>query len=77
MRIAIGSDHRGYAVKTKVIELLNRLNQEVIDAGPHSNESVDYPDIASIVARQVSQRCIVALRAGADFTCQHGGLLCC
>ena len=46
MRIAIGSDHRGFAVKTKVIELLKRLSQEVIDAGPHSNESVDYPDIA-------------------------------
>ncbi len=54
MRIAIGSDHRGFAVKSKVIELLHRLNQEVLDAGPHSNESVDYPDIASIVAGQVS-----------------------
>jgi ribose 5-phosphate isomerase B len=54
MRIAIGSDHRGFAVKSKVIELLNRLNQEVIDAGPHSNESVDYPDIAAIVGGQVS-----------------------
>ncbi len=54
MRIAIGSDHRGFAVKSKVIELLNRLNQEVIDAGPHSNESVDYPDIAAIVGSQVS-----------------------
>jgi ribose 5-phosphate isomerase B len=58
MRIAIGSDHRGFAVKTKVIELLHRLSQEVIDAGPHSNESVDYPDIASIVAKQVSQRTV-------------------
>ena len=58
MRIAIGSDHRGFAVKTKVIELLHRLNQEVVDAGPHSNESVDYPDISSIVARQVSQRTV-------------------
>ena len=58
MRIAIGSDHRGFAVKIKVIELLNRLHQEVVDAGPHSNESVDYPDIASIVAKQVSERTV-------------------
>jgi len=54
MRIAIGSDHRGFAVKSKVIELLKRLNQEVVDAGPHSSEIVDYPDIASVVAGQVS-----------------------
>ena len=54
MRIAIGSDHRGFVVKTQVIELLKRLGQEVIDAGPHSNESVDYPDIASIVGSQIS-----------------------
>lgn len=54
MRIAIGSDHRGYAVKCKLIELLNRLGQEVIDAGPASNESVDYPDIAAVVGSQVS-----------------------
>jgi ribose 5-phosphate isomerase B len=55
MRIAIGSDHRGFAVKSKLIELLKRLGQEVVDAGPQTVESVDYPDIASIVAGQVSQ----------------------
>src|SRR3990172_745069 len=54
MRIAIGSDHRGFAAKCKLVEVLNRLRQEVIDAGPHTNESVDYPEIASIVAGQVS-----------------------
>ena len=54
MRIAIGSDHRGFSVKNKVIELLNRLGHEVCDAGPLSPESVDYPDIASQVASQVS-----------------------
>ncbi len=54
MRIAIGSDHRGFSVKSKLVELLHRLNQEVVDAGPHSNESVDYPDIATLVASQVS-----------------------
>jgi len=54
MRIAVGSDHRGFAIKSKIIELLKRLDQEVIDAGPSTNESVDYPDIASVVAGQVS-----------------------
>ncbi len=54
MRIAIGSDHRGFVIKHKVVESLNRLKQEVIDVGPHTAESVDYPDIAQIVAIQVS-----------------------
>ena len=54
MRIAVGSDHRGFAVKSKLIDLLKRLNHEVVDAGPGSSESVDYPDIASLVASQVS-----------------------
>jgi ribose 5-phosphate isomerase B len=54
MRIAIGSDHRGFIVKGKVIELLKRLQQEVVDAGSFNGESVDYPDIAAAVARQVS-----------------------
>ena len=51
MRIAIGSDHRGFTIKNKVVELLKRLNQEVVDAGPNTTESVDYPDIAAEVAR--------------------------
>lgn len=55
MRIAIGSDHRGYAIKQKVIELLKRLEHDVIDVGTGSTESVDYPDVASIVAGQVSR----------------------
>ena len=55
MRIAIGSDHRGFGVKQKVIELLKRLSQEVVDAGTHGAESVDYPDVASVVAGQVSR----------------------
>ncbi len=55
MRIAIGSDHRGFGVKQKVIELLKRLSQDVVDAGTHGAESVDYPDVASIVAGQVSR----------------------
>ncbi|HEX7448961.1 MAG TPA: ribose 5-phosphate isomerase B [Pirellulales bacterium] len=55
MRIAIGSDHRGYAIKQKVIELLKRLGHDVVDVGTGSTESVDYPDVASIVAGQVSR----------------------
>jgi ribose 5-phosphate isomerase B len=54
MRIAIGSDHRGYQVKSKIIELVKRLNHEVIDMGADSLESSDYPDYAAMVGRKVA-----------------------
>ncbi|HWB00022.1 MAG TPA: ribose 5-phosphate isomerase B [Pirellulales bacterium] len=55
MRIAVGSDHRGYSVKERVLELLRRLEQEAIDVGPNDCESVDYPDIAAVVGQMVSR----------------------
>jgi ribose 5-phosphate isomerase B len=55
MRIAIGSDHRGYDVKRRVHSLLERLNHEVVDMGTQGSESVDYPDYAFRVAQAVSQ----------------------
>ncbi len=56
MRIAIGSDHRGFDVKQKLIELLKQLGQEVVDVGASGPESCDYPDIAAVVGQQVSHR---------------------
>ena len=56
MRIAIGSDHRGVDMRVKLVELLGKLGQEVIDVGSHSHEDVDYPDVAQVVARKVSSR---------------------
>ncbi len=53
MRIAVGSDHRGFHVKENVVQLLNRLGHEVVDCGTHDCNSVDYPDVAAIVAHQV------------------------
>ena len=54
MRIAIGSDHRGFTVKARIIQLMQCLEHEVFDAGPQNPASVDYPDIAAIVARRVA-----------------------
>ncbi len=54
MRIAIASDHRGVDLKQKVIHKLESLGHEVSDEGTCSNESVDYPDFASLVAKKVS-----------------------
>jgi ribose 5-phosphate isomerase B len=55
MRIAIGSDHRGFDVKRRIRSLLERMGHEVSDLGPDSSESVDYPDFAFQVARAVAE----------------------
>ncbi len=55
MRIALGSDHRGFAVKQKIADLLRRFQHEVIDVGAFGQESVDYPDVAAVVGAKVSQ----------------------
>lgn len=54
MRIAIGSDHRGYGMKLKLVDVLAQLGHTVSDEGTHGTESCDYPDISSVVARKVS-----------------------
>lgn len=43
MKIAVASDHRGYKLKQKLIEYL-KTNNEVLDLGTHSEESVDFPE---------------------------------
>jgi ribose 5-phosphate isomerase B len=55
MRIAIGSDHRGYDAKRRLLSLLQQLGHEVLDLGPEGSESVDYPDFAFQVARAVGE----------------------
>lgn len=55
MRIAIASDHRGYHLKEKMISMLRSKGHEVFDDGTLSDESVDYPDFAAIVAQKVSK----------------------
>jgi ribose 5-phosphate isomerase B len=55
MKIAIASDHRGYHLKERAVSLLRSKGHEVIDDGPPTEEIVDYPDFAALVARKVSQ----------------------
>jgi ribose 5-phosphate isomerase B len=55
MRIAIGSDHRGFDAKRRLVPSLRQMGHEVIDVGPNSNDSVDYPDFAYEVARSVGE----------------------
>ena len=56
MKITIGSDHRGFDAKRRIIALLQQLGHEVQDVGPFGNESVDYPDFALQVASAVGEQ---------------------
>jgi ribose 5-phosphate isomerase B len=53
MRIAIGADHAGFALKQQLIAALKRLGHTVNDRGTHSDATIDYPPICADVARHV------------------------
>ncbi|PAW79264.1 MAG: ribose 5-phosphate isomerase B [Verrucomicrobia bacterium Tous-C9LFEB] len=63
MKIAIGSDHAGFAYKEKIKVLLKELGHEVKDFGTNSTEACDYPDFirptAEAVAKGEAERGIV------------------
>ena len=54
MRVALGSDHGGFDLKTACKRRLEEKGVEVEDLGCHDKESVDYPDFAREVAGRVS-----------------------
>jgi ribose 5-phosphate isomerase B len=53
--IAVGSDHGGFLLKEAVKRHLLRLGYPFHDLGTHSQEAVDYPDVALAVARAVEK----------------------
>ncbi|MEP7081476.1 MAG: ribose 5-phosphate isomerase B [Chloroflexota bacterium] len=55
MRVAIGSDHAGFALKGELCTLLDELRVEYRDFGAFSAEPVDYPDLIAPVARAVAR----------------------
>ena len=65
MKIAIGCDHGGYALKLAVKKHLEEKGYEVVDYGCHSTESVAYPVYGEKVGRAV-----------ADGTCDKGIVIC-
>ena len=56
MRIAIGSDHAGFAMKQAIVGLLAELGHSYKDFGCFNSNSVDYPDIAQPVAEAVYKK---------------------
>ena len=67
-KIALASDHGGFDLKESVIAHLLNTGWEVDDLGPHSGDSVDYPDygikLAEAVAEKKVERGIVICGTG-------------
>ncbi len=53
MRIAVGADHAGFALKQEVAASLRKQGHEVVDVGTDSTAPVDYPDFAEKVSLAV------------------------
>jgi ribose 5-phosphate isomerase B len=55
LKVAIGSDHRGFTLKGQLMEYMSELGHSVVDCGIKKGESGDYPDIALAVADKVAR----------------------
>jgi ribose 5-phosphate isomerase B len=66
VRIAIASDHAGFALKARVAQHLRDRGHDVHDLGTHSEEPVDYPRFCAAAAR-------AAVRGEADLGIVIGG----
>jgi ribose 5-phosphate isomerase B len=56
MKIAIGSDHRGYGAKQQIKAIVTQMGHECVDFGTDGTHPVDYPDLAYVVATAVSKK---------------------
>ena len=52
-KIFLSSDHGGFNLKTSIYKFLNDHHYDVADLGSFSLESVDYPDYASLMAKNI------------------------
>ena len=67
-KIFISSDHAGFNLKKSIIQKLSKT-QKIVDLGPSSGKSVDYPDYAHKLSKKVSSNsrnfCILVCGSGA------------
>jgi ribose 5-phosphate isomerase B len=68
MKVAVGSDHRGFESKQHIKSIVSQLGHEVLDVGAHDNHPSDYPDLAYVAAKAVANgeadRAILACGTG-------------
>lgn len=65
MKVAIASDHAGFALKESLRKFLATLGHDVLDLGAHNAEPSDYPDFAEAVGTAIMSS-----------TAQRGLLIC-
>ena len=58
MKIAIGNDHAGTEYKVAIVGLLKSMDITVVNYGTDGGDSVDYPDFAHPVARDVEENTV-------------------
>jgi ribose 5-phosphate isomerase B len=56
MKIGVGSDHAGFALKEHVRKYLEAKGHDIVDYGTKDEASSDYPDYAIVVARAVARK---------------------
>jgi ribose 5-phosphate isomerase B len=56
VKLSIGSDHAGYDLKKQIFEYLKKEGHVVIDQGTYNKDSVDYPDFAEWVVKDVQNK---------------------
>lgn len=56
VKIAVGCDHAGLALKQELAGILEQSGHEVSDLGTHSDDRVDYPDFGAAVGRAIANR---------------------
>jgi ribose 5-phosphate isomerase B len=56
MRVAVGSDHRGFNAKQLIKAIVSQMGHECVDVGTDSATPVDYPDLAYLAAKSVSEK---------------------
>ena len=65
MKISLGCDHGGYALKEHIKAYLESKGHEVVDCGTYSTDSCDYPIFGEAAARKVQSG-----------ECEHGIVIC-
>jgi len=56
LKIAIASDHGGFELKQKIVELLISLDLKYTDFGSMTANATDYPDYAFLVGEKVANK---------------------
>ena len=82
MKIFIASDHAGVELKSALVNEMSKsqwlpsFKREVIDLGPQSTDSVDYPDFANAVCEKIHSLEALSLDGTYSFPKEMGILIC-